>query len=186
MLRQIRVMRANELEKTLVEAPNTSPLVNLPLEKTKIIASRRMKIPHIARMSHDRYGVSDALCCGFLLTWNIPVSATMLQPRISVVMKVDIACAAYVSLMKVWSKVAPMFPMRYPSMLTTMMVAAVRSMLSPLLRQTMSAIVIVRMVRRSSSSKPESLHPNAVAACRKAKMWMTHDVFICLNGPIFP
>ena len=70
-------------------------------------------------------------------------------------------------------------------MFTTMMVAAVSSMLNPCLRQTMSAIVIVRMVRSSSSSIPASLQQRATTAWRRAKIWMTQDVLIFFIGFIY-
>jgi hypothetical protein len=49
----------------------------------------------------------------------------------------------------------------------------------------MSAIVIVRMVRSSSSSIPANLQQRAMAAWRSANIWMTQDVLIFFIGFIY-
>ena len=59
-----------------------------------------------------------------------------------------------------------------------MMLAAENSMLNPFFAQIITAIDMVRMVRRSSSSQPASLHDRATKACSKAKLWIIQAVLI--------
>ena len=66
-------------------------------------------------------------------------------------------------------------------MFTTMMLAAENSTLTPFFRQIIRAMVMVSMVRSSSSSRPKTLRPIAATACRTAKIWMIHAVFMLRN-----
>ncbi len=102
----------------------------------------------------------------------------MLHPSTSVVIAVDIAWDAYCELIAIPKMSAITLPMMYPSMFTAMIPAAVNSMFSPFLRHMMRVMVIVRMVRSSSSSTPASLHRSATAACSSAKRCMIMPVLM--------
>ena len=111
---------------------------------------------------------------------NTMVIATMHHPRISVVISVEREWITYSDRMKEPRTLAPSVPRRYPIMLTMMTTAAVNSTFSPCLRQMISDSAIVRIVRKSSSSMPASLHKRATAACIRAKTCMIPDIFIGL------
>ena len=161
----IRMMREKEFENTFVAVSSTLPFRNASVEKTKIMASLRTKIPHIASIRDERYGESVSFCfCPLLYDEKTFVSPIRLHPRISVVKNVAKACTANGESRNLWNISAPKLPSMYPRMFTTMMLAAVNSTLRPFFRQISRAIVIVSIVSRSSSSKPAARHPKATAA----------------------
>ena len=72
-------------------------------------------------------------------------------------------------------KFAITVPSRNPIMLTTIIIAAINSMLTPLFLHRISAIDIVRMVSNNSSSTPAIRQPKATAACSNAKICITQE-----------
>ena len=174
---QMRVMMLNELDRSLVVASIIVPGAKILLEMRKIMPTRKAKAALIARIIHLR-NCADRGLDSFLPLRSILDRATMLHPRISVVRAVANAWMARAESMMYENRTAPAFPSMYPIRLTTIMLDALNSALNPFLTQIRSAIVMVRIVSRSSSSTPDSLHARATTACRKANIWIIHPTFI--------
>lgn len=177
MFTQMSMMVAKVLDMTLPIVSNMLLCSNGTFENRMKMIILITNIPEAIMRSHFRYGDDLRLFFSELLPPNILVMATMHQPIISVVSRVEMACTAYSDLMKDCSTLAPRVPRRNPMMFTMITTAAVNSILSPCFMQMMRDIAIVSMVRKSSSSMPASLQTNATQACRRAKICMIPAVF---------
>ena len=131
--------------------------------------SLRTKIETIATIIQRRY--SEEICWeSEELLLKSPEKIMMLHPSTSVVIRVLSEWTRYWETKMEERRFAPMLPRMYPMMLATMMLDAVRSTFKFFLRHTSRAIVIVRMVSRSSSSTPIAMQERATIACRIAKI----------------
>ena len=172
------IIMPTEFDKTL---DVNSKTVSAPCdfcERTKMIASLKMNMPPAANRVHL---IDDAVSLFFEsrpILGKILDAPTTHQPRISVVITVETACIAYGLRMNCSRIDAPNVPSKYPTILATMMMAAVNSMSRFLRKHTSKTIVIVSKVSNSSSSMPAILQLRATTACRTAKKWIIHVGFI--------
>ena len=89
---------------------------------------------------------------------------------ISVVTRVERGWMMRACLVNREKNCAQRIPEKYPRIFTMMMLEAVNSMLLSHFRQIRRAMIIVSIVRRSSSMTPVSLHVRATTACSSANI----------------